>query len=193
MSQLIGIYSSVPHSGKSEIGKILIRQLGYVEHPFARPLKEHCIHLIQVVTGMSEKSARKYLYSSKKEQIPGMPPGITGRVLMQKVGTDFGRNMLDRLIWLNAWKREVQTYNKMFFVVADDMRFEEEAGTIRNMGGQLWRVTRPGLPPLETDDHESEGRLEHFDFDVEILNDGTINDLHVSVMNALRVSNATKA
>lgn len=192
MSQLIGIYSPVPHSGKSEVSKILVARLGYVEHPFARPLKEHCTHLIQVVTGMSERSARKYLYTHKNEQIPGMPKGITGRVLMQKVGTDFGRNMLDRLIWLNAWKREIETYNKMFYVVADDMRFEEEAGIIRSMGGRLWRVTRPGLPPLETNDHESEGRLEHFDFDAQIVNDGTINDLRVSVMAALATPHAIK-
>lgn len=188
MIQLIGLYSPVPQSGKSETAKIL-SELGYIIHPFARPLKEVATRFIQVVTGMSESAAKKYVYEKKEDQIPGMAKGMTARKVMQLMGTDFARNLIDEEIWVNAWSREVDTFGRMFCVVADDMRFPNEAGMIRSMGGKLWRITRQSAKIAGKTNHQSEGALDHFDFDAEILNDGSIQELRATIIATLKKGN----
>lgn len=183
MNQLIGIYSSVPHSGKSEVAKILSKH-GYIIHPFARPVKEISTLFIQVTAGLSKKSAEKFCYSAKAQQIPGLPDGTTGRTVMQRIGTDFSRIFYDD-IWVETWKREVKTYCNMFCVVADDMRFENEANAIREMGGKLWLVTRPGVIIDSAVEHCSEGRLSNVEFDVHIINDGSIAQLEKKVLEKI--------
>lgn len=60
-----------------------------------------------------------------------------------------------------------------------DVRFPNEAALIKRYGGALIRVTRPGLP---TDDlHPSETALDAYPVDYELVNDGTIADLHAKV------------
>ncbi|UVK59041.1 deoxynucleoside monophosphate kinase [Microbacterium phage Cen1621] len=61
----------------------------------------------------------------------------------------------------------------------NDVRFPNEADLIRRKGGILIRVIRPGLP---TDDaHESETALDHYATDYELVNDGSIAELHSAV------------
>jgi hypothetical protein len=60
-------------------------------------------------------------------------------------------------------------------VVVDDVRFPNEAQLIKSMGGQLWRIERPGL--TDATGHSSEGGLADWEFDRVIVNDGTVEDL----------------
>jgi len=188
MVQLIGLYSPVPQSGKSETAKILCEH-GYIIHPFAKPLKEVCVKFVCAVTGMNESSAKQYFYTRKNVQIPGMAKGVTGRGIMQKMGTDFARNMIDRDIWLKAWKREYTEFGKTFCVIVDDVRIANEAELIRSIGGQLWRVTRKPAKKTADCDHESEGGLEDVMFDVEIANDGSLEDLRATILAVVKSFN----
>lgn len=62
------------------------------------------------------------------------------------------------------------------FVVADDVRFLNEAMAIKEMGGEMWKIIRPGTENGEN--HSSEGQLDHWDgFSRVIVNDGSIQDL----------------
>ena len=63
--------------------------------------------------------------------------------------------------------------------VITDVRFPNEAAYIRQRGGLLVRVTRPGTGPVNG--HESESALDNEDFDVHILNDGSREDLASAV------------
>ena len=61
-------------------------------------------------------------------------------------------------------------------VVVDDCRFRNEAQLIKNLGGALWYVERPGVP--KSFEHASEGSLNNYeDFDCAVFNDGAIEDL----------------
>ena len=64
-------------------------------------------------------------------------------------------------------------------VVTDDVRFPNEAAMIRDLGGELWRIERPGI--TYDGDHSSEGGLEDITPDQVIVNDGTIAQLKAKI------------
>ena len=96
-----------------------------------------------------------WLGERKEDQLPGFPEGITARVALQTLGTEWGRN-LDSDIWVKAAMREAEyflhTDSKVIF---DDVRFANEAVAIRNAGGRVYRVSRKGFE-ASTDNHISE-------------------------------------
>jgi hypothetical protein len=188
MIKCIGLYSPIPQSGKSEVAKIIRRHSDYVLFNFAGELKADCVRLVVRITGMPEEDAVKYIYHDKSKQIPGLPDGMTGRVLQQRYGSDFMRDMVDPDGWVKSWFRVVGesiAAGGKVGVVADDMRFENEAAAVSSLGGQLWLVTRPSLIASESANHQSEGRLDHLKFNVRIVNDGTLEDLERQVVQHL--------
>lgn len=68
---------------------------------------------------------------------------------------------------------EVSLYDK---IVISDLRFEDEAEALRALGFTIIRITRPGKgTDKDIDCHSSESGCS---YDLEILNDKTIDDLH---------------
>ena len=63
------------------------------------------------------------------------------RAFMVNFGTDLWRQ-IDNNIWVDKWGEKVQEYN---MVVADDVRFLNEAEKLKQMGGILIRLTRPDV------------------------------------------------
>ena len=202
MKNLIGIYSPTPQSGKSTVFEFLNDIAGFERMPFASYPKEIASYILQI-TGVPDSDAQRLVYTDKEEQIPGFPQGVTARFLLQQLGTNFARDSIDPTIWVRAWANTVSTLpDTVPNIVVDDVRFENEARTIREMGGYLWKVERPGpkvrdLTMVEQlwsflksklfpgKQHHSEGNLNHFDFDVVIVNDGSLDDLREKVMDAL--------
>jgi hypothetical protein len=63
-----------------------------------------------------------------------------------------------------------------------DLRFENEAQRILNLGGEVWRVNNPSC---ESDGHDSEQMLPDSLVTYEIDNSGSINDLELEVERAM--------
>lgn len=151
---LIGLASHAPECGKSTTAAILA-SLAYQRLPFATPVKELAVRFLTLL-GVSEQEARRLAYIDKGETIPQL--GVTGRHILQTLGTDWGRNMIKPDVWIQAWKSQWQSFvRRGCLVVVDDVRFPEEANLITSLGGELWLIDRDGVPPCTT--HESEGRL----------------------------------
>jgi len=168
--KIIGLYSPAPGSGKSTIAACL-DDYGYHVVPFASFLKGMIRRLLfelgYTVSQADEMTKQKDLI------VPGI--NIRMRTLMQTLGTEWGRNTLDQDFWINCWKAKVESSRN--FVVADDVRFPNEALTIKEMGGEVWKIVRPGTENSEN--HASEGQLDHWDsFSRIIVNDGSIDDLY---------------
>jgi hypothetical protein len=68
-------------------------------------------------------------------------------------------------------------------VVIDDVRFPNEAEMIRNLGGELWLVDRPGV--AYDGDHASEGALADVLPDAVINNSGSLENLQAIVHGLL--------
>jgi hypothetical protein len=94
------------------------------------------------------------------------------RALLQRVGTDAGRNILGENVWIDAALSGLEPDGSY---VVTDCRFPNEAQAIRDRGGYVFRITRPGFAP--TNGHVSETALDDFRFDAHIGNVGSQADL----------------
>lgn len=103
------------------------------------------------------------------------------RQLMQRFGTEAGRNVLGQDVWVNALFNRVLPGHRY---VITDVRFPNEAQRIKDHGGEVWRVTRPGVGPAN--DHISEHALDDWPFDAEIANDSTVESFHERGLRLLR-------
>lgn len=131
-------------AGKTTVAECLVNYYGFTSVKFAQPLKDMLRAL-----GLTEKE----LEGDSKEQPCSLLGGKTPRWAMQSLGTEWGRDLIDPNLWVNAWINYAKQYNK---VVVDDARFPNEYGLIREHQGQIWRVNRENRPECATSMHESE-------------------------------------
>lgn len=104
---------------------------------------------------------------------------LTGREYLQNLGNS-ARVLFSEEFWIEqALTPDVL---RKGFVVVSDVRYANEAEFIRQRGGWIWEINRPGA---ESDGHASEIPLPRNLVDVTILNDGTLEDLEGFVRKAL--------
>lgn len=157
-------------SGKSEIARHLTLSRGFVRHRFAGPLKR----MLQAGFGLTDDE----LDGDLKEVPCARLAGKTPRWAMQSLGTEWGRDCIAPDIWMQLWKATLPPID----VVADDVRFEQEAAAIHEMGGKLIAVHRPSLKEV-SDRHRSETQV--LAVDHTIVNGGTLTDLGAKVDQAI--------
>lgn len=177
MTKLIGIYSSVPQSGKSKLANYL-SVYDYKTVSFARPLKL-MVRVLLSNLGYPPELVDRFMNEAKEEPIPNL--GVSARHLLRTLGTEWGRDCVHPEVWNRCWRVSVQRhFNNGHHVVVDDLRFPNEAELIRQVGGQLWRLDRPDAPTPEGS-HRSDGGLDDITFDHVLTNDGTLLDLYAQV------------
>ena len=167
LPRLIGLYSPAPGCGKTTVANL------FIEHQrvsFAAPLKR----AVWTLLGDLGTSGYHFVYTDKEAIIPGL--GVSARHMMQTLGTEWGRACIHPDFWVMIARAETQRImNDGGSVVIDDVRFPNEAAMIRDLGGELWRIDRPGV--IYSGDHSSEGGLEDITPDRVIVNDGTLAQL----------------
>lgn len=181
---IIGL-SGLAGAGKTTAARILEEEAGYDIVPFAGPLKA-----MTRAFGLTAAEMAGELKESPCDALCGKTP----RQFMQWLGTEFGRHMVGPDIWVNAWRRnveravEVQQMDRTCgyrgrLIVADDVRFDNEAAAIRAMGGRVIRIERPGAGSRSGAGHASE--LWRGTPDLVILNTGSEAELSHQIMAAL--------
>lgn len=176
-SRLIGLYSPAPQSGKTFAATVMAHQ-GFQLVSFAEPLKRMACEFLTHF-GYRQDEAIKLVWADKHRLIPEI--GITARQLLQRLGTEFGRQQIADDIWIRCWKARVEQHDR---VVTDDVRFLNEAEAVKAAGGQMWMIRRPGA--LHDWQHASEGALDQWDrFDVVIDNDGSLEQFRRQIDKAL--------
>jgi hypothetical protein len=180
---LIGICSSGPGCGKSTVAQHLERH-GFRVVPFAQPLKRIVATLL-TEAGYSGIDAWKFVTDAAAkarplELIPGNP---TPRRLLQITGTEWGRGLVHEDLWVELWRRQVERHLGIgYHVVADDLRFPDEAAAVRELGGLVLYLERPGVAvDLQVVSHASEGALPRTAADWVMSNDSTIQELIAQV------------
>jgi hypothetical protein len=182
MSRLVALYSAAPGSGKSTTARVLESQ-GWAVEPFAAPLKRMAATLL-LEAGYSEGHILEILTVNKDQPLTLLAGIPTARHLLQTLGTAWGREQISPMLWIQLWQRRVcRALANGTLVVVDDLRTEEEAAAVRAMGGQLWRIDRPGhqADPAALA-HPTEGALEALTFDRVIINSGSLEQLEVQVL-----------
>jgi len=103
---------------------------------------------------------------------------ITGRAFLQRYGSEAHRDLFGD----NFWIEQIDWEPDCDLLIFTDCRFANEAEAIRARGGEVWRTNRPSS---KAGTHVSEIALPSALVDLELVNDGTIQDLAQSVGRAV--------
>lgn len=115
----------------------------------------------------------KCLNGEFKEQ--GIPElgGLSPRMLMQTLGTEWGRESLHEDLWLRVLQAKIdRDFVDFDYIIIPDVRYNNEGEYINNM---VVHVTRPFTPDVS--EHTSEDGVSEYLIDVEVVNDGGLDEL----------------
>lgn len=105
-----------------------------------------------------------------------------GRRLLQVIGTECGR-AYDNDIWINKMREQIKIYTPLYNVIAiDDCRFDNEPELVKELGGIVIEILRPGCVP---DGHASEQGISPHLIDYHIMNDSTLEQLKNNVLSII--------
>lgn len=114
-------------------------------------------------------------------------PQLSPRVMLQTLGTEWGRECVNEDVWVNYMIRRSDQIVKKGFkgVIVSDVRFKNELDAIRKAQGKLIKVVRPVTANAATTigvvNHPSESEQKSFtddEFDYIVLNKGSLDDLY---------------
>jgi hypothetical protein len=187
--EILGL-SGFARVGKDEVANILVSEYGFTRVAFADKLRDFLYALNPIVSfeGWVVKGTpvtpAKETYVTVQNVIDRFgwggyketEYGDEIRRLLQRLGTEAGRQTMWDSIWIDAAFANLDTDK----IVVTDARFYNELDAIRERGGKIWRVERPGVGPLN--DHASENEATNYpNFAATIMNNGTLDDLKLKV------------
>lgn len=110
--------------------------------------------------------------SKREEVLPAI--GKTPRQIWIEVGNKM------REVYPDVWvDNALRSLDSSYILIVTDCRFENEVNKIHELGGVVYKITRPDAP---VSDDASDCALEGFaGFDGIIVNGGTLKDLHNSI------------
>jgi hypothetical protein len=163
---IIGL-SGYARSGKDTVAELLCLNYGYKRVSFADPMRQALYVLspkLDNVVRLSEYVDEYGWDVAKQNQ--------EVRRLLQVFGTEVGRKMFGLDFWIDIALKNLDGSSK---VVVSDVRFPNEAETIKKLGGSIWRINRHNLNAVNG--HPSEHAMDSYMVSHVIYNDGTLNDL----------------
>ena len=201
-------------SGKDTIADYLITEHGFKKESWAGSLKDAVSHIFNWERDLLEGTT-KYAREWREQVDPWWSErlgikDLTPRYILQQWGTEVGRQSFHDDIWVASLENKLsQTKDD---VVITDTRFPNEIAAIKRLGGITIRVHR-GPKPNWYDDavavnkgprhigwslskdrltklgiHPSEYMSVGLEYDHEIHNDSTIDDLYSCVKHMLELS-----
>lgn len=173
--KLIGLAGKA-RSGKDTVAKMLDDAFCVRRIALADPVRA-------AVAASLNMTMESYLDLPKEEVLEWL--GKSRRQLEQTLGTEWGRNLVNETFWLMVLEKKIEKYRDEWgeHVVVTDIRFDNEACKIREMGGTIWHVIREDAPAVN--EHVSEqGILFYPEVDEIILNNGSLSDLAEEVCEA---------
>ena len=155
--------------GKDSVAAVLVEEFGYRRLAFADALKAAALSLDPIVTrGIGSGRLSFYVSILGWEAAKDVPEV---RRTLQRLGTAIRDH--DRNVWVRPVATAIAEDDDP--VVVTDVRFPNEADMIRDLGGIVLRVERPGM---ENDDpHPSEAGIAELDADGVIHNRGDLAEL----------------
>jgi hypothetical protein len=176
--KLIGL-SGYARVGKDEAAKALMEN-GYERIAFADKLRDFLYALDCPVQAFDSNfplsSVKRVVDEFGWDGYKSSPYGDHLRILLQRLGTEAGRQTLWDSIWVDAALHGLKEDGKY---VITDCRFPNEAEAVRERGGEVWRIHRRGVGPANS--HASETSLDDYHFDIELRNDGDLEWFHTIV------------
>lgn len=178
---LIGI-TGAKGAGKDTLAESFIG-VGFNNMKMAAPLKD-MLRTMYDCAGYGRTLIEAKIEGDQKEVPCQLLGGQTPRHAMQTLGTEW-RDMIDPYLWSRIWRdRVADMLLEGIPVVCTDVRFMHEASVVRQLGGYLIRIERPGTD--EGDLHVSEQEMRKIEVNKTIINDGGKLRLHNEAMKYLK-------
>lgn len=172
---VVGFYGKA-YSGKSTAANLLVKHEGYHKVAVADPLKNMLIAL-----GLTHNDV--YGLGDSKVTPNSLLGGKTPRHAMITLGTEWGRDLIDPDIWVNALRKLILESKHDKFVI-EDLRFDNEVELVRSLGGLVLGISRTGqIEPSKGHRSEAHDFVKH-GISV-IVNDGTIAELHPKLIESM--------
>lgn len=181
---LIGL-TGYARSGKDTVGKILVEKHGFERGSFAEPMYRGLLALDPLLytddgTEVAYRLSDELDYwLGDWDKVKASSLGAEVRQLLQRFGTEAGRDIHGPDVWVNALFRTPLVGD----TVITDVRFLNEAQGIVARGGVVVRVVRPGYAALNQ--HASENELDQIHTPWSLLNGGGLGALESHVDNTL--------
>ena len=180
--RLIGI-GGYAGTGKDAVATILEDSHGFYGTFMSQPLNAALCRLNPQVEVRHGEVFRyvdliNQLGYTKAKELPEV------RRLLQAMGTEVGRDMFGQTVWIDQLRNYLAAQKPDDDVVVTGIRFPNEASMIRELGGELWWMYRPGYGPVNS--HSSDNSLSLRHFDRVVVNDGTLEDLEQLVTKMLQ-------
>lgn len=166
--KLIGVHGPL-NGGKDTVATYYMSKFQdtFSQYAFARPLKQACM----VMFGFTQEQ----VYDEKLKEVVDPFWGFTPRSAMQKLGTEYGRDMMRKDVWVKRAEVEILKNEKGGRrTIITDVRFENEAEWLRAQPNSLLIYLE--TPGLSKDDdkykHASEAGIKFVEgVDAKIIND----------------------
>lgn len=170
---IIGI-TGPAQSGKDTAADFIIGQVegAYKKTSFADPIKE----MLRAGLDLSTEQ----LYGKLKDVIDNRYE-CTPRHMLQTLGTEWGRTLINGNTWVIAMEDYLDTIGGLFII--PDIRFENEATLIRKYG-RLIHITGRDDNIEAGADHISEKGVEVGSNDLIVRNDGNLDTFYNAIREA---------
>ncbi|WP_260673734.1 deoxynucleotide monophosphate kinase family protein [Comamonas aquatica] len=171
-----------------EVAKAFLIKIEQLKERRTKEQPSEALNLNMCIDPWFVQSIEKSCNVDVMSEVPRSP-----RQILQWWGTQY-RRAQDPLYWVKRFEHRVRQHQEagIQHIVVTDVRFADEAATIRALGGQIWRVHRPNLPTSGTG-HVSEVTGLEFDPEATILNSGSLDALHYATLQTLFNSHMRKA
>lgn len=169
MTMLIGVAGKAG-SGKDTVAEHLFFQHGFCKIAFADALRKAC----GAMFGFSA------VQMSDREMKEAVDPywGLSPRRALQLLGNDAVKPVFGNDVWVKRWLMDYNLIRDTDHVVVSDVRFDLEADLIREQGGVIIHLERPGAGLSgEAGQHSSEAGVRFLEGDLLLLNNGNLTDL----------------
>lgn len=181
-AQLIGLGGRL-RSGKDTVADHLVAKHGFVKFGMSDALHEAMMAVDPIIEAELYHPAIRYReaieaigYVRTKEQYP------EARRLLQRLGTEVGREMIGENVWVDIAARKVDEHLKAGRGVAlAGVRFPNELRLIRQFAGKAVWVERPSQEESTIPPHASESGVNGDDFDLTLLNNSSLSSLYAAV------------
>lgn len=162
-------------SGKDTVGQYLVEKYGFTRVAFADAVRD-CLYALnpRVATRTLGIPRVKELVDAVGWEEAKKESDV--RELLQRMGTEVGRQLIDDQVWLTIALRKTRGLNCIVFT---DVRFPNEAEFVRELGGIVVKVDRAGVTSING--HSSDAGLAPQYLDHILLNDGSLDDLYETV------------
>lgn len=179
-------FSGFARSGKDTAVQFLVEERGFIRLAFADKLREF-LYALNPIVDVDAARMKKTLYyvqdiieSFGWDGYKETPYGPEIRRLLQRLGTEAGRQVMWDTIWIDATMKQIEP-GKNYAI--SDARFLNEFDAVTGLGGRVIRIERAGVGPAN--DHASEMEALDYDFDTVIHNDGTLEEFKQKVLEAI--------